>query len=276
MECYEKGLIDSDRADGLDLDFGNVESQLELLRRVALREGPLGDLLANGTRQAAGEVGRDSWKWAIQSKGLEQSGIDTRMAKGYALAFTVNPRGPDHLMTEPIAETGYSEEARRLIGKITGDEEYADATLVEKRAEIVRWHEDCYAATDALGYCAFNSTAAYVVNPENMAQLLALAIGRPISEKQLMLAGRRIVTLERCFNVREGARRQDDLLPWRMMNEPVADGPHKGLTTNKAVLDHMLDEYFQMHGWDVQTGVPTQATLKELGLLALCGDALPG
>jgi aldehyde:ferredoxin oxidoreductase len=274
MECYEKGLIDSDRSDGLDLHFGSVESQLELLRRVAFREGLLGDLLANGTRHAAEEVGGDSWKWAIQAKGLEQSGIDTRTAKGYALAFAVNPRGPDHLMTETIAEAGYSEEARRLIGKITGDERYADATLVEKRAEIVRWHEDCYAATDALGYCAFNSTASYVVNPENMAQLLSLALGTPFSEDQLMLAGRRIVTLERCFNIREGARREDDMLPWRMMNDPVTGGPHTGRTTNRQELDHMLDEYYQMHGWDVQTGIPTPEVLKELGLVALCEDAL--
>jgi aldehyde:ferredoxin oxidoreductase len=273
MECHEKGLIEGERLDGLDLRFGNVESQLELLRRMALREGPLGDLLANGAKRAAEEVGGDSWKWAIQAKGLEQSGIDTRTAKGYALAFAVNPRGPDHLMTEALAEFGSTEDARQLIAKITGHERYADATLTEKRAEIVRWHEDCYAATDALGFCAFNSTASYVVNPENMAQLLSLALGRQITEEELMLAGRRIVTLERCFNVREGARREDDVLPWRMMNERVPDGPQKGLVTSKAQLDQMLDQYYEMHAWDAQTGIPLRKTLADLGLLELCGDA---
>jgi aldehyde:ferredoxin oxidoreductase len=273
MECYEKGLIEGDQADGLDLHFGNIEAQLDLLRRIAFREGLLGDLLANGTKQAAEEVGGDAWKWAIQAKGLEQSAIDTRMAKGYALAFAVNPRGPDHLMTEPLAEFGSSEDAIQLIGRITGDEAYADATLTEKRAEIVRWHEDCYAATDALGFCAFNSTASYVVNPENMAQLLGHALGRQFSEEQLMLAGRRIVTLERCFNVREGARRQDDVLPWRMMNERVTEGPQKGLITDKEELDWMLGQYYEMHGWDPQTGIPRRETLERLGLLELCGDA---
>jgi len=272
MECYEKGLISEKQADGLDLHFGNDVSMLELIRRIASREGLLGDLLANGTKQAAEEVGGDSWKWAIQAKGLEQSAIDTRMAKGYALAFAVNPRGPDHLMTEPIAESGPTEEARHLIGKITGDEKYADATLTEKRADIVRWHEDCYAATDGLGFCAFTSTASYAVNPDNMAQLLGHALGIQFSEEQLMLAGRRIVTLERCFNVREGARREDDVLPWRMMNEPVTEGPQKGLITDKEELDWMLDQYYEMHGWDPQTGIPTPKTLKDLGLLESCGD----
>jgi len=31
--------------------------------------------------------------------------------------------------------------------------------------------------------------------------------------------------LERLFNVREGTRRKDDVLPWRVMHEPIPDGP---------------------------------------------------
>jgi aldehyde:ferredoxin oxidoreductase len=270
MECYEKGLIKGRRADGLDLRFGNVRSQLELIRRIATREGLLGDLLANGTKQAAEEVGGDSWKWAIQAKGLEQSACDTRAAKSYALAFAVNPRGPDHLMTECYAEFGITEEARALIERITGDEKYADPTLVEKRSDIVRWHEDCYAASDALGFCAFTSTAAYAVNPKNMAQLFSYALGVALSEEELMRAGRRIVTLERCFNVREGARREHDVLPWRMMNEPVPEGPTKGMVTDKVMLDRLLDEYYEMHGWDPRTGIPSEKTLQTLALSELC------
>jgi aldehyde:ferredoxin oxidoreductase len=274
MESYEKGLLKGQQADDLDLHFGNVDSQLELIRRIAFREGLLGDLLANGTRQAAEEVGGDSWKWAIQAKGLEMSAADTRMAKSYALAFAVNPRGPDHLMTECLAEFGFTEEARALIKQITGDEKYADATLLDKRADIVRWHEDCYAATDALGFCAFTSTAAYAVNPRNMAELLGHALGIQFTEEELMMAGRRIVTLERCFNVREGARRKDDVLPWRMMNDPVPEGPKKGLVTDKETLDRLLDEYYEMHAWELTTGIPTRETLELLGLLELCGDTV--
>ncbi|MDH4208116.1 MAG: aldehyde ferredoxin oxidoreductase family protein [Anaerolineae bacterium] len=272
MESYEKGLIKGRQADDLDLHFGNVESQLDLIRRIALREGLLGDLLANGTKHAAEEVGGDSWKWAIQAKGLEQSACDTRAAKSYALAFAVNPRGPDHLMTECYAEFGITEEARDLIRRITGDEKHADPKLLEHRSSIVRWHEDCYAATDALGFCAFTSTAAYAVNPKNMAQLFSYALGIPLSEEELMRAGRRIVTLERCFNVREGARREHDVLPWRMMNDPVPEGPTKGMVTDKVMLDGLLDEYYQMHGWDLGTGIPKRETIESLGLSGLCGD----
>jgi len=270
MECYERGVISPEQAEGLELGFGNAEAQLELIRRIAFREGLLGDLLAEGTQRASAEVGGDSWKWAIQAKGLEQSAVDTRAAKSYALAFAVNPRGPDHLMTETYAEFGFTEEAREVIRKITGDEKYANATLLEKRADIVRWHEDCYAATEALGFCVFTSTAAFAVNPENMAELFGHALDIDFSEEELMLGGRRIVTLERCFNAREGARRQDDVLPWRMMNEPVPDGPNKGMITDQAMLDRFLDEYYALHGWDPATGIPRLETLKALDLADVC------
>jgi aldehyde:ferredoxin oxidoreductase len=269
MECRDRGLLKEKWSDGLDLQFGNIESELDLIRRIALREQGLGELLANGVQRAAQCVGGDSWKWAIEAKGLEQSAVDTRMAKGYALAFAVNPRGPDHLMTECLAEFGATPEARVLIREITGDDRYADSTLVDKRAEIVRWHEDCYAASDALGFCAFSTTAAYGVNPQNMARLFGLALGIEFSAEELMTAGRRIVTLERCFNVREGARRERDKLPWRMMNEPVPSGRLRGLVTDGATLDGMLDQYYGLHGWNLVTGIPEVRTLELLGIAAM-------
>jgi aldehyde:ferredoxin oxidoreductase len=95
-------------------------------------------------------------------------------------------------------------------------------------------------------------------------------LGVALSDEELMTAGRRIVTLERCFNVREGARREHDVLPWRMMNEPVPEGPTKGMVTDKVMLDRLLDEYYEMHGWDPRTGIPSKKTLRTLGLLELC------
>jgi aldehyde:ferredoxin oxidoreductase len=272
MESFEREVISSLDMDGLELRFGDAAAVHEALRRIAYREGKLGDLLAQGTRRAADRIGQGSHRWAIQAKGLEQSAVDTRMAKGYALAFAVNPRGPDHLMTETFAEFGLSKEAREVIRTITGDEKYADPHLTEKRAEIVRWHEDVYGASEALGFCVFTSTAAFAVNPRNMAQLMSHALGTSFDEEQLMLGGRRMVTIERCFNAREGARRADDRLPWRMMNERVPAGPNQGMITDQAMLDGLLDQYYEMHGWDPATGIPRAETLETLGLFELCGD----
>ena len=99
-----------------------------------------------------------------------------------------------------------------------------------------------------------------------MADLYSLATGYAVSPDQLMTAGERIVALERCFNAREGADRRLDDLPWRMMNEPVSWGRLKGMVASKEWLDQMLDEYYALHGWDVETGVPERNTLQALGL----------
>jgi aldehyde:ferredoxin oxidoreductase len=273
MECYEKGLITPQQADGLNLEFGNAEVLLELIGRIARREGLLGDLLANGTQRAAAEVGGDSWKWAIQARGLEQSTPDTRVGQALALGFATNPRGPDHLHAMTKAEFGENAEARGLVEKICGDKRYADPHSCEKKAKLVRWHEDCQAVSGALGICMLVTTALYTMTPERMAALWSAARGIQIDADELMEAGRRIVTLERCFNVREGAdRRNEEHLPWRMMHEPLQEGPNAGRVTSPEQLDLMLDEYYDLHGWDVETGRPTAEILAALGLEDLCSD----
>lgn len=272
MESYEKGILTKEDTNGVELRFGNSEALHEMLDRIAYRRDSMADLLANGTRKASEIVGENSDQWAIEAKGLEQSAVDTRMAKSYALAFAVNPRGPDHLMTETFAEFGLSKEARKLIKEITGDEKLANPTLLDKRAEIVRWHEDVYAASEALGFCVFTSTAAFAVNPENMAQLIIYGLGVPFDKHQLMLGGQRIVNIERCFNAREGATRKDDSLPWRMMNEKVPTGPNKGMITDQEMLDGLLDDYYSLHGWDSASAVPRYETIEKLGIEDVCGD----
>ena len=266
MECYERGVITPQQTGGLELTWGNGDAVVGLIHRIASRDG-IGAILAEGTKRAAEVVGHDSWKWAVQAKGLEQSRAETRVRKGYALAFAVNPRGPDHLHTQCYAEDGSSPEAKALIGKICGSEAYANHKLTEKRGEIVRFHEDWYATVDSLGICTFVTISrGYLILPNVLAELYRSATGRAMEEGELLRIGRRIINLEKAFNVREGATRKDDTLPWRTMNEPIPNGPYEGMTTSKDELDRMLDEYYELHGWNKENGCPTRKGLETLGL----------
>jgi aldehyde:ferredoxin oxidoreductase len=267
MESYERGVLGKEDTDGIELKFGNAQAMMETIEKIAYRKGKLGDLLAEGTMRASRKIGKDSWKWAIyNSKGLEQSGVETRSAKGYALAFAVNPRGPDHLFTEVLAEFGGTPTRIALVKKLTGDEKWANSHLTEHRAELVRYHEDVYAVTDSMGFCAFTSTAAYAVNPKNMAEMFTTATGMRVDEQEIMMSGRRILTLEKCFNVREGIDRKYDDLPWRLMNEPAPSGPGKGFMNSKKELDDMLDRYYALQEWDNKTSWPYEKTLVKVGL----------
>ena len=265
MECNQRSIITSDDIGGLDLSWGNSDTVIELVKRIAYRDG-IGDLLANGLLKAAEMTGQDSYKWALQARGLEQSRVETRSAFGYALAFAINSRGPDHLNTECLAEFGGDKEAIRVIESITGDKKYAYPHTTDKRAEIVRWHEDIYGASDVMGLCAFTTTAQFWIDDQDMADLYFAGTGIEITASEVMEAGRRIITMERLFNGMLGHTRDHDVLPYRLMNEKQMDAMHGQPINSAEILDLMKDEYYRLHEWDAAMGWPTKAVLKQLDM----------
>src|SRR5450830_155355 len=268
METAERGLLPKRFTDPAtdkeyDLEFGNAETMLVLIDMIAFRRG-LGDLLAEGVKTASERVGGGSWKWAVQAKGLEQSRVDTRNAKAYALAFATNPRGPDHLYGQPMAEFG-APDTKFIIKQITGDEKYAVAASTEKKPEIVAWHEESFVMTDALGLCSRATLSTYAILPNDMAEMFEAGTGIEMSEEDMFEAARRVINLERFFNMREGVRRESDTLPWRIMNEPVQTRDGETAMKSGDELNMMLDQYYRIRGWD-ETGLPRRETIKKYGL----------
>ena len=266
MECYEKGLLKRKDVGGLDLSWGNVKAMLSLLEMIARREG-IGDLLANGVRIAAAKIGHGAEAFAVEAKGLEQSMVDLRGSMAYALAFALNPRGPDHLTTECLAEFGYTPEVRQFAIKIGGSEKTVDPLSTEGKPKLVAWHEEIYCVSDCLGICVFTDTWSYTrINFTNLAEMFEAATGIPMSPAKLREAGERIITLERCFNIREGWSGRDlDVLPLRMF-EPSPTLARGKPTLTRDKLDGMLKEYYRLREWDVESGVPTAEKLLHLGL----------
>jgi len=266
IECEERGVLPAPIRGEYRLHWDDGPELLRLLRAIAYREPGLGDLLAEGTARASEAIGRESWKWAIQANGLEQSCPETRISKAYALAFAVNPRGPDHLTAEPMLPEYTTPAALELLDELCGDNpsvRRADST--EMREVIVRYHEDLYAALDATGLCAFTGTCAYTLRAEHVAELIAAATGWEIDGEDVLEIGAKILQLERAFGVRDGRDRAMDTLPWRVLHDPVRSGPNEGMMTSPEELDAMLDKYYVLRGWDV-CGLPTRAALERSGL----------
>lgn len=265
MESFERGVLSKEDFDGMDLRFGHTESFLKIIEMIARREGKLGQLLAEGSFRSAQRVGQNSVQWAMcNSKGLEQSGGDLRATQAYALAFAVNPRGCDHLHAQPWGEFALTQEARDLVVELTGKS--SPPYTPSEVAKIVRWHEDTYAVLDSLGLCIQPIITAYVIGPKDMAEMFSLATGVDYDEEGIMTAGRRILTLEKCFNTQEGADRSHDDLPWKTMNIAGSAGPAQGNRYSRDRLDEMLDVYYDLHGWNRATSWPCRGTLEQLGL----------
>lgn len=261
MECHQRGLLSRDEADGLDLSWGNGETILALIDKVAHRRG-FGDLLADGVRVAAARLGRGSAEIALHAKGLELFQADVRTIKAYGLGNAVSSRGADHLRSEPWFE--FSNDPEEGIRRY-GIPETAFRLEYKGKGLVVKHFEEMAAISDATGVCKNTYNNMEVLDWNATGELLGAATGWSITGEDVRRIGERIVNLERVLIAREGITRRDDTLPRRFLEEPLPEG--SGNSSGSVVeLKPMLDEYYTARGWDLETGLPTREKLHELGL----------
>ena len=250
MDCHEKGILTHEDLGGIDAHFGNADALIQLIEKIGNREG-IGNMLADGVKAAAEKIGKNSMVLAQQIKGLEVTGYDLRCLKTAALGFAVSFRGADHNRSGAYAID--------LTGKV-------DRLKAEKgRGKLVKDSEDVYALIDSLIICK-NAKGTFYKETADMAKLYSLVTGADMTPEELSLAGEQINTVAKLINLREGLTREDDTLPWKVMNQPIPDdGPAKGAVVTQDELDLLLDDYYQARGWSIE-GVPSKAKLRELGL----------
>jgi aldehyde:ferredoxin oxidoreductase len=263
MELFEKGILTLEETDGIDLRFGNDEAMIKVLRKMAYRDG-LGDLLADGSLAAARKIGKGTAKYAMQVKGLELPGYDVRALKGHGLGYATAYTGADHCRSYAFQE---------VFGVPIPWE--VDRFATEEKGKLTIWNQDVRTSTlDCAPMCAFLLDMAVPDTAcENTATLMEAVTGLAFTPEEVLKVGERVNNLAKAFNVREGFTRADDTLPERLMTEPLKAGASKGHLISREELDTMLDEYYALRGWDVETGNPTRAKLTELGL-AYVADAL--
>ncbi|MEM2703536.1 MAG: aldehyde ferredoxin oxidoreductase family protein [Candidatus Bathyarchaeia archaeon] len=258
MECWQRGILKNDDTDGITLEWGNHEAIIQLIKKIAYREG-FGNLLAEGAYRAAKKLGKGSEKYVMHVKGQDPAITDPRVAKAWGLGYAVASRGGDHLRALPTAETFFSQDEAE---KLFGTKEAVEALGIKGKGRLVKWCEDQRALADSLEICKFIVRTA-LMPFKWVTKFFNAVTGLNFTEKQMMKTGERIINVERLFNIRQGLTRKDDALPERFLKEPVPTGPLKGEVLN---LEPMLAEYYKARGWNVKTGFPTEKTLKKLGL----------
>lgn len=248
MECFEKGLLTGGETEGMVLNFGDDEACLAAIEAIAYRKG-FGEIMSQGVRAAARQIGGGSDSFAMQVKGLEFPAYDPRGAFGSGLSYAVSPRGACHRRAWPPAKEilgGYPPYTADGKGEMirdlyTENSIYHTLLVCDMPAKFIPLALDDYA-----NYCE-------------------AVTGEAISQEDFLDLAGRTETLIRMFNNREGFTRADDTLPSRTLREPLPDGPGKGQCVGEENLDRMIDEFYACQGWDA-AGVPTEATLKKYGL----------
>jgi len=261
MECYENGILTEKDTDGLKLAYGNAKAAVEMVRRIAYREG-LGNILAEGVRSAAKKIGKGAERFAMEVKGLEIPMHEPRGKKGLGLIYAVSNRGACHVQSMHDTDIENPNMAPEI--GITSPMSRLDTT--REKVLAMKKTQDYVAVVNSLVLCECIYWFGGVhYRPTELVELLNAATGWNYTVEEFMRTGERVNAFCRMFNIREGITRKDDYLPPRFM-EPLEGGPTGGQSITAEEFNSMLRDYYNICGWDPETGIPTKEKLVELGL----------
>lgn len=256
MELYEHGLITKDDLGGIELTWGNAGAAIELIKKIANKEG-IGELLGMGVKKAADKIGGLAHEFAIHTKGLELPAHDPRAFNSLAVGYATSNRGACHLQgatyffekTATMPEIGYKEPQ--------------DRHGTEGKGRLNFYAQNIMCLMDSLKLCKFLLYGGVTLTM--MTQWIKYVVGWDITVDELLETGERIFNLKRLYNTHRGISRKDDTIPMRILTQPRRD---KGAGENLPPFGKMLNEYYQIRGW-TDEGIPKQETLKRLGLTEL-------
>ena len=247
MECYEKGYLGRSDMDGVEMNWGNGDAVLEMLKKTAHRKG-FGDLLAEGVKRASEKIGGAAADCAVYTmKGASPRThdhranwpelIDTCLSNTGTIEVTGGAPKPEELGLEPVKNPSDPVEVSGMNAKLNGKGQFLDS----------------------LPLCRF-----CMQDFKSPIEALNIITGWDMDTAEAIDAGRRVVTQFRVFNFRHGLTKEMEAPSVRYGSTPT-DGPAEG----KAIMpqwDALRRNYYKQMGWDPETGKPLPETLRKLGL----------
>ena len=256
FELYDRGIITKEDTGGLDLTWGNFETAQTLLDQMCSGEGFGGKVLAKGLKEAARILGPEAEACVLHIRGGGYNMHDWRSAWSVLLGQVVagagvcwQGPGVDAWTTEP--DLGYTE-----LGTPFETEGKAEAVA---RTQIKKLWED------TLGVCWFACWGVGGVL-DYSSKAIALATGwSDFDRDEAMLIGERMVNMQRLIAVKRGFKAGDEF----DISHRLLEAPTVGAAAGKTIKPHlkgMVHEYYDIMGWDKDTGTPTEQTLERVGL----------
>jgi aldehyde:ferredoxin oxidoreductase len=282
-KCFEKGII-TEKDLEIPPNFESGEFWSKILRKIAYKEG-IGKILSEGLPRAADLIGGGHEDLPHVAHGYETH-WDGRFFGGprypywivAALQWAMDSRDPlVHCYAEEITYwtegpgAPISTEQLKAIGKhLYGSELAVDPKSgYEYKAQPTIWHQNRLAVDDSVPVCEEIFPTIYSrISPDGFgdtsleAKLFSAATGIDISEKELDFIGSRIYNLERCIMVREGRTRRDDEVVIQYFQRP----DRAGIRLDVQKFLSLMNEFYELRGWDSKTGWPRKETLEALGL----------
>lgn len=233
IEGYEKNILTLADLDGQEITWGNESAVLELIRKIANREG-IGTVLADGSK-AVIEKWPEMDKIILQIKGLEQSAYDCRASLSMSLAYATSDIGAHHTRAWTIAK------------ELEQGANWSD----DERVDIVIYHQSLRPLFDMLGVCRL-PWIELGLNEKHYENFYRYVTGHEASLDDMLKLSDNIYNMTRCISVHQGVTRKDDNLPYKTYACPPMSGPQAGKVIDKERFDSLLSRYYEKRGWDAE------------------------
>lgn len=282
LEAGEHGVLKP--ADGLALKFGEAGTVVRLVEMIARREGTLGDLLAEGSAQAAARLGEQAAATlgpgagaalgaraealTVTVKGAEAPAHMPQHKRSLGLIYAVNPFGADHQSSEHDSALRAKPGTvfRQRLHELGIDEVLDLKDLGPAKVKFAYRTQLFYSALDTYNLCQFVFGPSWqLYGPAETVELIRAATGWDVTLYEVMKVGERRLNLMRAFNAREGLGREHDRLPKKFF-KALSGGPTDGVALTEAEVEKAQLLYYEMAGWDPVTGNPTPGKLADLEL----------
>jgi len=266
FECYEEGLLTKEDTGGLELVWGNSQAVISLIEKMIAREG-IGDILADGVKIAAKRIGKGADQYAMHIGGQETAMHDGRNDPGNVVHFASEP--------SPGRHTNGSQLFYELFALWKAMPELPKAAPLYLKKS--RFHSDEEKSVisaamskymnigNACGFCLFGLQMGTQFIP--VFDWINAATGWDLSPRDYMAIGARIQTLKQAFNIKQGFDPASVKVNERLLGLTPMEGANKGHTFD---LYKIRSDYWDLFGWDRETGRPTAAAIADLKL-----DGLP-
>ena len=245
IEAYERGILSLDDLDGRPITWGDDDGVVDLIRKIAGREG-IGAILADGSRKLI-----ETWPGIetvlLQVKGLEQSAYDSRAAASMALAYATSDIGAHHTRAWTIAK------------EVEQGQDWSD----EEKVDLVIYHQSLRPLFDMLGVCRL-PWIELGLNEQHYAHFYRFITGEEADLDELLDRSRSVYDLTRLINSRLAVAGQGDTMPYKVHSSPVQTGPTAGRVIDKVEFQRLLALYYKKRGWD-EKGVPPKEMEKRFG-----------
>lgn len=254
MECYEKGLL-TDAELGGPVRWGDGHRMVELVEQIARGEG-VSRFFKEGIVGAAKMVGKGAEELIVHVKNLDFPAHDPRAVFGLGVNYATCPIGASHERGDPQAT------ALGLCYPELGWDEPPERFDIDRAAEVAYVITNASLMYNSLTFCKFIVKGAGMTLTE-LTDIFNAVTGWNWTPAELADVGKRVITVQRLVNVRDGIGRKDDVLPPKMYIT-AKEGGRVGKTP-ATEHERVLSEYYARRGWD-ENGVPTRETVEKLAL----------